>query len=265
LALVIDTAILAVAGAVLGAFLGPSFARLGAKLVGLVVALAYFSLLNSRLTGGRTLGKRVLVLRVVRSDGMPPPLPSSLCRSLVLLLPFSIGGGPVPVFEEGVGETLLVAGSGGAFLYLYLFNRPTRQSLHDLICRTLVIDAKLHGPLPSMRLARRHLALVATWLSLLVIIVIGILPRYVPADVAAELETVRSRLRSQPGIAAASIVTGRSSGPTGSTRWIRVVVVAKETAEMRGFCLTSPGSCSTPTHRHARSTASPSLWSADMT
>jgi len=65
-----------------------------------------------------------------------------------------------------------VFGLGGALVYLYVFNRRTRQSLHDLAAGTFVVAARHSGGIRE-RIWRPHLALAAGWL---VVVVAGIGP-----------------------------------------------------------------------------------------
>src|SRR5690348_14117245 len=65
-AFVVDALILGVPAMLLGFAMFDWAASLGqaGRLIGFVVALLYFGLLNSRLGGGQTLGKRLLGIRV---------------------------------------------------------------------------------------------------------------------------------------------------------------------------------------------------------
>ena len=76
-ALFIDGIILAIVGCLVGLFFGEFFVRMGGweRFIGFGIALLYFVPLNSRLGGGRTIGKRALGIRVVSKTGEPlsPP------------------------------------------------------------------------------------------------------------------------------------------------------------------------------------------------
>jgi uncharacterized RDD family membrane protein YckC len=163
-------------GAVLGAFgLGLGllwFDRLAAlggvgRLFGGGIALAYLTLLNSRIGRGQTLGKRALKIRVVDANGKAVGLSRAALRTFVLLLPITLNGAYVPAADGGsamlVILSLCIFGLGGALVYLYLFNRRTRQSLHDLVARTFVVNAQGCGEIQE-RVWRPHLAIVLAWL-----------------------------------------------------------------------------------------------------
>jgi hypothetical protein len=63
----------------------------------------------------------------------------------------------------------ILFGFGGAIVYLYVFNRRTQQSLHDLVVGTFVTRAFPHGKVVGS-IWRPHLIMVGLWL----VAVIGI-------------------------------------------------------------------------------------------
>ena len=135
----IDAAVLALVGNLLGAIFRNEFiaAGYGGRLVGLLLICAYIGGQNSVLASGRTFGKRLMRLRVVDAAGQPLSLERSLLRAFILALPLLSGGVFVaqrsPVISLLATGLLSVvsAGLAGALLYLYIFNRGTRQSVHD--------------------------------------------------------------------------------------------------------------------------------------
>ena len=145
-ALVIDTVILATVGYMLGLLLERTFVEMGAwaRLVGFFVALIYFGVMNSALAGGQTLGKQLLNLRVVNSSNEPISLARAMARYVVLALPFFVGDIDLEnssLFSYLIYPLAFIA-FGGALstFYLYLFNTRTRQSLHDLVVGSYVVN-----------------------------------------------------------------------------------------------------------------------------
>lgn len=69
-ALVVDTLVLGVLGSVAGLFLEDIFVQLGGwgRLIGFVVSITYFGVMNSSLANGQTIGKRILNIKVVDSS-----------------------------------------------------------------------------------------------------------------------------------------------------------------------------------------------------
>ena len=88
----IDTVILAAVGFILGLVLESTFVAMGARarLVGFLVSLIYFDVMNSVLTGAQTPVKKALKLRVVTSSNESISLARSMARYVVLATPFFI-------------------------------------------------------------------------------------------------------------------------------------------------------------------------------
>jgi uncharacterized RDD family membrane protein YckC len=145
-ALLIDTLILGLVGVVLGLFFESFFVQIGAwgRLVGFSIALIYFGFMNSSITGGQTIGKKILKLRVVDSTNAPISLGKSIIRYFILGVPFSLNGAQFS--NDAMHSFLMYPLSlilfGGLFsiAYLYIFNRITRQSLHDLAVGSYVVN-----------------------------------------------------------------------------------------------------------------------------
>lgn len=230
LALAADMILLALVGALVGRVFGPMFATMGpwARLLGLGIALVYFAGSNSRMMTGRTPGKRLFGIQVVGLRGGVVSLGRSLLRAVVLVAPFYVGGLAAAVSVVEVFATLLSFGVGGGLLYLYVFNRPTRRSLHDVVGGTMVVKSDWQGAMPSPRLRGFHLGVLGLWCAIVVIGVVVILPWYVPSERSRELVAIRNRLLTHPEVSEASITTGQSSGPKTSTRWVRAVVTWRE-------------------------------------
>ena len=152
----LDAVFLFVVGWVLSFPLQTAFARLGERgvFVGLAISMAYTGVLQSRLGGGRTLGKRLLGLRVVRLDGTLLSLDRSLVRyalmgllvyqgavayALVALLPFL----PLALVQTvfvGIASTLFI----GCVLVVPF--HPLKRGLHDLLAGTIVIRGVMADP-----------------------------------------------------------------------------------------------------------------------
>lgn len=145
-AFLIDTLILGGIGFLLGLALEKQFVELGGwgRLIGFLIALPYFGVMNSKLFRGQTLGKRILKLKVVDIDNNSISISRSFIRYSILGVPFFLNGAYI------TGEILssywlypfsiIVFGGLFAISYLYIFNRITRQSLHDLLVGTFVVN-----------------------------------------------------------------------------------------------------------------------------
>lgn len=147
-ALFIDTVVLGVFGYAVGLFLEDTFVQLGGwgRVIGFAVSIIYFGVMNSSLTNGQTIGKKLLSIRVVDSYNSTISLPKSFLRYSFLAIPFSLNGAQIT--NEALLSYLMYPLSfiifGGLFSisYLYIFNRVTRQSLHDLAVGTYVVNSE---------------------------------------------------------------------------------------------------------------------------
>ena len=77
------------------------------------------------------------------------------------------GGGAILPFWIAVGLSVLVFAVALAIVYLFIFNRKTRQSLHDLVVGSYVVKAKDEGMAPAAGLIWRGHYAVMTGIVLL--------------------------------------------------------------------------------------------------
>ena len=114
LAILIDSIIIGVVGAILGVIFQNS-PGLSGGVTGLL-ALAYFIVLEA--TQGATLGKMALGLRVTRTDGAPITWTESIIRNLLRII-------------DGLFVYLI-----GAIL---IWTSPLKQRLGDRVAKTIVV------------------------------------------------------------------------------------------------------------------------------
>lgn len=174
-AFLVDGVVLGLVGSVMGYFWSDEFAGMGtdARVFGFVPAWLYFGLLNSQLTAGQTIGKRFLGIRVVDRSGEPIAVHLSLVRFLPLGLPWFLNGLWLSVSElqSWVVNVLsfVILGIGGSLIYLFIFNRNTRQSIHDLLVGSFVVRAESSGVLSPPPVWRLHLVACAFLLVVAVV------------------------------------------------------------------------------------------------
>lgn len=196
------------------------------RLIGFVVALLYFGLLNSRLGSGQTIGKRLLGIRVADRNGQLLSPARSILRFLVFAIPYFLNDLWFDVDAASLGlmgyliTTILafvVFGGIGAITYLIIFNRRTRQSLHDLVVGSFVVRGA-PAVLPiDLTTPRLHLIVVGCWLTLtLVGPGVGIwLMR--DAEQAASLNSLvdlQAAIKGQPSVRQVKITTGQTTTAT---------------------------------------------------
>lgn len=145
-ALLIDGLILGLVGFLLGLTLENYFVQIGGwgRLIGFSIALMYFGILNSSINKGQTVGKALLKINVVDSSNQFISVPKSFLRYCILGTPFYLNNAR---FTEDLLTSpllyllsLIIFGGLLSTVYLYVFNRHTRQSLHDVIIGTYVTN-----------------------------------------------------------------------------------------------------------------------------
>jgi uncharacterized RDD family membrane protein YckC len=143
----IDILILVIVGLLLGLVLESVFVKIGAwgGLIGFSITLFYFGIMDSKFTSGQTFGKKALKIRVVNEDNQTINIFRSFVRYLVIGIPYFLIGTPFvnQLMSSFWFYPLSAVLFGGLIstVYLYLCNRQTRQSLHDLITGTFVVNA----------------------------------------------------------------------------------------------------------------------------
>lgn len=111
------------------------------------ITLAYFSIFNSGLVGGGTIGKHLMGVRVVNRAGDTIGFGRSVWRSAFDMIPSAAAAYlPLAMPNSDIPIAAIGAAVGGGFaltnLYLYCFNWETRQILHDLAAGTFVVQAE---------------------------------------------------------------------------------------------------------------------------
>lgn len=217
----VDCGVVATVGLLLGLALHDWLASIGgwARLIGFIVALAYFGVLDSHLLKGQTLGKWVFGISVRKRSGAYVALPVSLLRAAIVVVPWMLNGAPLPtelLFSiVGLLVSLLIFGVAVANGYLFVFN-TSRQTLHDLAFSTYVVRNKAQPTQPAA-FNQKHWYVVAVIgiTSLLVPVITGSLAK---TDFFAELVRVQKLVSEIPDVSMASVSFGTSTDiPTNSS------------------------------------------------
>lgn len=145
-AILIDVVILGIFGFLLGLTFKNFFISLGgyAKIIGWIISLAYFSILNSKINNGQTLGKKLMNIQVADICGNPICLKTSFLRALILTTPFLLNGFRIPgttLFSAiTIIQSIIIFTFGIGIVVFYIFNKENRQSIHDIIAKTYVVQ-----------------------------------------------------------------------------------------------------------------------------
>lgn len=237
----IDGLILAVFGHLLGVTLYDELCRLGpwGRPLGLLIALAYFVPLTSSPGGGQTIDKRLLNIRVVDKQGQPLSVGRAGLREFFLLLPFFLNNALLPPAFNAmwtgaiVGTLVFILGPGIA--YFAIFNRRTRQSLHDLIANSFVVDTGAVTRLDGLqRVWAGHYVIMGIFVS------IALVGSYILATLAVarmpemkEMLSAYRELQKSGRWYVRSLTQGRMFGSPGSTSgsYVQLIAVSREPLE----------------------------------
>lgn len=212
-AFAIDMALLALAGAVLGALFGDRLQVLGVwgRLLGLGMALAYFTLLESGMGRGQTPGKALLDIAVRDAAGNRLRPSAAAARMLVWAVPFFLNGAPLPVAPDNIPVyailSLLVFGLACANAYLLVVDRPARRSLADRLFGTVVVRARDDDRMPAMPSSwRGHRWVVAAILLLSLATPVAMMKLVSAVTPIGPLLATQARLHALPGVRDVGIV-----------------------------------------------------------
>ncbi|MCV2348775.1 RDD family protein [Paucibacter sp. Y2R2-4] len=224
-AFAIDCLILGCIGIALGSLLTEQLVALGpwGRLLGFFISLVYFGLLDSKLSGGQTPGKRLLKIRVQDAEGEA----LSVGRSLLRFMPLGLAWFPNNAqFSASMYAqpwvsliSMAVFGLGLSLLYLLVFNRPSRQSVHDLLVGAFVVnsvEAQPRATLVACAPKQRHLAACASLLALAGLAPVLLSP-WSAGSPFAQLMQVQQALSAEPWLMTASLNQGESFSVSNSS------------------------------------------------
>lgn len=158
----VDMALVAGATFAVTIVLPKSIQTPGLPILGLYVTLAliYFGVSQSSCRKGQTFGKHITGIRVLDEEGAPLSLARSALRFVLLALPPSLAILALPPknASSAIDAALTAAFLGICFVdaYLLFFGGPMRQSLHDLLLGTYVVDAVKTGRVSREALWNGH-------------------------------------------------------------------------------------------------------------
>jgi uncharacterized RDD family membrane protein YckC len=179
--------------------------------VGFAIALVYFGVMDSELSGGQTLGKRILGIKVVTANGAPLSVSAATLRATIFCVPYFLNGAFI---DAGVITSWLVTflffGVGVSIVYLLLFNRQTRQSLHDLAVAAYVVSNKSGDSIDASKsMSAVHFGAVGLILAAALVLPYFV-QRITSSSPFARLMSLQQALQQDPDVRHASAIIGVS-------------------------------------------------------
>ena len=221
----VDVLILGIIGQIIGIIFSSFLFSIGpyGRPIGLLFILPYFGIMNSRMGGGQTIGKRLMKIAVRNKNNEPIGLGRSIVRILLLALPALFNGWAIPVFQNPVIAwfvSLIVFGLGGAIVYTMVFNRKARQGLHDLLLGTYVVHlpGKTIESFPAT--PRIHWIVTSVWVGLAAIgslVMMVIAPSITSKTSLASAVKLYNILRDDPRFFTVKVNDTTSYSPNGKT------------------------------------------------
>ena len=151
-------------------------------------------------------------LEVVDANGSHLPITRSLLRYAILGTPYYLncwlGMSAFSPNSWAVGLlSFLVFGWGGAILYLYAFNRRTRQSVHDLAVGSYVVQRAPAGAVNAPPIWRGHFAVIGA--GMVVVLLLAVFARFtIGVPLFAKMVAVRQALIDSGEVRNASVMEG---------------------------------------------------------
>jgi uncharacterized RDD family membrane protein YckC len=228
LAFLVDSLLLGIVGTIIGAVFFNTLVAMGpwVRLVGFCIALCYFGSFDSSEGNGRTIGKRILRLKVVNAQGGMLSPAQAVLRFVVFGVPFFLNGLSLPISRTpwvvSTFINIVVLGGGATNLYLLIFNRPMRQGLHDLSVRSYVVTTESEGSIVAELFWKTHWAIIA---ALVVSLGVGeslIGPRLLNKVRISQLMADATMVERIDGVQSAEITSMSSFGNNASGKFLSI-------------------------------------------
>ncbi|KWC70722.1 RDD family protein [Burkholderia cepacia] len=227
----IDSFILGLIGLAIAILFFDALSTIGdwGRLIGFLIGSIYFGLLEG---GNRhqSFGKRLMKIRVADSAA-PGASGPGYCRAwaryALIAVPLILGGIgfiDLPALHDPGMQWLATANSaimffwGMALLYLLVFNRPSRQSIQDLLTASRVVRVAVPVE-DTAPVGRRHWAILAGVAVLLFVGSRFAVTRLIDDDRMDDVRQIQRATSTVPGVIQSGVWIGnmRAVGPAGQT------------------------------------------------
>jgi uncharacterized RDD family membrane protein YckC len=233
LAYLTDSFVLGLIGFGAGSVFSQRFSELGlwGRLVGVCVAVAYFSFFDSGLADGQTPGKRWLNIRVVDLYGETISLGKAVVRSIVFAAPCFLFGLDLPVtrtpWAVSALLTAIVYGVGGSTIYLVAFEKNARQGSHDLAAGSYVVNAEDTGPVGARHIGAIHWGILGSLILVFSVAAVVVQRRMDESVLFRQMNGDARVIEGLPGVQRARVrdLLLHNAGDAGASKVLRVSLI----------------------------------------
>jgi len=238
IALLIDFVLLGITGYILGLFFEDFFVSLEnyGTLIGSVICILYFGILNSSIGKGRTLGKIIINSKVVGLDSNYLSFGKASLRAFIAFFPLL----NVELFNEGRWMMLiLLIVMLVVFANIYfLFVNKDRRCLHDILTGSIV----LYKPVDSFTIDEHNdvsrKKLIGVGVVALLFMIMGVYMTFSSTYGIGELLTAKEAIEKEPGVISVNKVNlstttnSSTNGPTETYTSINITVRINKESEV---------------------------------
>lgn len=142
---IIDIFIIGLFGYLSGLIFEGFYIQIGnyGKIVGFLITWLYFSIFDSKIFNGQSIGKKICKIKVVNKTNDTLTIKESSLRSLIYSLTVLLNGASfknMKYFPVIILIGIILFSIYVLEVYLFIFNKPSKQTLHDLLSKSYVVN-----------------------------------------------------------------------------------------------------------------------------
>jgi uncharacterized RDD family membrane protein YckC len=214
LSFIIDILLLGLIGIILGFLLTQTFIQMGwtGRFVGFSITFVYFSVFNSNLLNGQTIGQRILKIKIVDNQGKCLSLYKSAIRSLFLPTISLLNNWTIPIQSSSIvlqSISFVLFSLLATELYFVIFSGKSKQLLHDVVVNSYVVETNSHCS--NFKNIPKSVLLFSYSPMILVIIVMLTVKLITSQETLTDLVNIQSDIQKELQIYNVSVYKGNTT------------------------------------------------------
>ena len=238
-AFLIDSLVIGLIGRLSGLAFDDFYAQLGNSglLIGAIIVLLYFGICNSKITNGKTLGKKLLKIRVVNRNSKPLSISKSFLRASCFAIFMAFNGSSIS--NSSCIPLVIVVGTllfsiSILEIYFVIVNKKTLQSFHDLLIGSFVVSAKDKGKITYTN--KKSFLYGGAAIPVILLIIFTVLNLFAKNTYVADMVKIIDVINSELPVYNTSMyrhseTTAALSGESSTTKYINVTTIKKNKNE----------------------------------